>query len=99
MASRENRRSPRTRHDSVLEIFDDSGHLIAVIGRLVNVSSVGLCFSSVRSMAIGAKIHARLRLLKEGKLDIEGRIVWVKKKINAAFYGVEFDAVNPSAKK
>ena len=98
MASRENRRAPRTRHDSVLEIFDASGRLIEVIGRLVDVSSVGLCFSSVRPMAVGDKIHARLRLLKEGNLAIEGRIVWTKKKINATFYGVEFDAVVPAAK-
>jgi len=94
MTSRDNRRSPRKHHDSVLEIFDESEHLIAAIGRLIDVSTVGLRFSSTKTLHKGDKIHARLRLLKEGTLEIHGRVVWMKKKIATTVYGVEFDRVN-----
>ncbi len=63
----------------MLEIFDDSGPWIAGIGRLINVSSVGVCFSSVKSFAKGEKIRGRLRLLKEGVLDINGHVIWSAK--------------------
>jgi hypothetical protein len=95
MGSKENRRAKRTAHDSVLELFDSSGQMIAGIGRLVNVSSVGVCFSCVKPLAQGEKIQGRLRLLKEGFLDIKGHVVWIRKRINATLYGVEFDNVRP----
>lgn len=92
----ENRRAKRSNHDSVLELFDESGQMIAGIGRLVNVSNVGVCFSTGTVLEKGQLIHGRLRLLKDGFLDISGRVVWLKKKVNTTQYGVEFDRVNPT---
>jgi hypothetical protein len=88
------RRAPRSRHNSVLEIFDTKGHVIAGIGRLVNFSMVGACFSSTEPFSKGAKINGRLRLLREGVLKISGHIVWSKKKANATLYGLAFDSLH-----
>jgi hypothetical protein len=90
---KEKRRAARSKHDSVLEIYDEDGDLLTGIGRLVNYSSVGVCFSSTKSLAKGDPLRVRLRLLKEGALEISARVVWVKKKTNTTLYGAEFDVV------
>ena len=93
MNPKEKRRAVRTRHDSVLEIFDQEGHFIVGIGRLVNFSQVGVCFSTTNALHPGEKLRARLRLLKEGTLEVSARVVWTKKKPNAILYGLAFDTV------
>jgi hypothetical protein len=93
MSASEKRRAPRARHDSVIELYDADGHLIIGIGRLVNFSNVGICFSSTKVLTKGQKLHARLRLLKEGALEVSARVVWVDKKPGSMFYGLEFDSV------
>jgi hypothetical protein len=93
MGTKENRRAPRSRHDSVLEIFDTGGNLIIGIGRLINFSNVGVCFSSTKVLTKGQKVHARLRLVKEGALEVSARVVWTEKKSNMMFYGLEFDSI------
>ena len=89
---KEGRRAPRQRHDSVLELSDDSGRPIECVARLADVSALGARFSSVEPLSEGQRIRARLRLLKEGVLDVRGRIVWKRPKKNTTHYGVEFDA-------
>ncbi|OGR95774.1 MAG: hypothetical protein A2V88_15095 [Elusimicrobia bacterium RBG_16_66_12] len=89
----EARRSPRFRHDSVLEILDETGGVLLDIVRLVDVSSVGASFATTHAFAKGARIHARLRLLKAGVLKITARVVRVKEKANATLYAVEFESV------
>lgn len=91
--SKESRRAPRARRDSVLEFHDEKGRLIIGIGRLVNFSAVGACFASTQVFKQGERIHARLRLLKEGRLHISGHIVWTKRKTNTLHYGIEFDSI------
>ena len=93
MGYNEKRRAPRASHDSVLEIYDSGGHLIIGIGRLVNFSNVGVCFSSTKVLAKGQKVVARIRLLKEGALEVSARVVWMKKRPNSVLYGIEFDTV------
>ncbi len=93
MSSTEKRRASRSKHDSVLEIYDQEGHFITGIGRLVNFSNVGVCFSSTKVLAKGERLRARLRLLKEGTLEVSARVVWTKKKPNSRVYGLEFDTV------
>ncbi len=93
MSENEKRRSPRASHDSVLEIYDSDGHLIIGIGRLVNFSNVGVCFSTTKVLAKEQKVVARIRLLKEGALEVSARVVWLKKKPNSMLYGIEFDTV------
>jgi hypothetical protein len=87
------RRSPRVRHDSVLEILDDSGRLLDGVARIIDVSSVGVCFSTTHRFAKGEKITARLRLMDAGVLQITGRVIRVKEKTNSTVYAVEFDSV------
>ena len=87
------RRGARTRHDSVLELYDGSGRLLADVMRLVDVSSVGVSFTSTLVFAKGAAIRGRLRLLGAGVLEIAGRVVRVKERTNSVLYGVEFDSV------
>ena len=97
MKSSDKRRAPRKQHDSVLEIFDaDDGLLITGIGRLVDLSSAGMCFSSTHPFQKGDRINARLRLLKEGVLQIAGHVVWARLKTNALVCGVVFDNVKPA---
>ena len=93
MNGKEKRRAPRTRHDSVLEIYDEEGHFITGTGRLVNFSKVGVCFSSTKPLALGERLRARLRLLREGTLEVSARVVWAKKKPNTMLYGLAFDVV------
>jgi hypothetical protein len=93
MASKEKRRAPRSRHDSVLEIYDHEGRFITGIGRLVNFSTVGVCFSSTKTLTKGERLRARVRLLKEGSLEVSAHVVWSKKKPNTILYGLAFDSV------
>jgi len=93
----EKRRAPRAKHDSVLEIYDADGHLIIGIGRLVNFSNVGICFSSTKVLNKGQKLTARVRLLKEGTIEVTARVVWVEKKSNSFLYGIEFDSIQKNA--
>jgi len=90
---KETRRSPRIRHDSVLEILDDSDRVLADVARLVDLSSVGVSFSTTHVFAKGALIHARLRLLSAGVLRITGRVVRIKERSNSILYAVEFESV------
>ena len=89
MKTKDKRKAPRSRHDSVLEIYDDSGQLLSAVGKLVNVSRVGFCFSSTTPFSAGQKIKARIRLLKEGAMDTTGQVVWSRKKTNYVLYGVK----------
>jgi hypothetical protein len=89
----ERRRSERTKHDSVFELYDDAGRLIDSAARLVDLSSTGAKFAGTELLAKGRRIRGRVRLLRVGALDITGRIVRVDAGTNVTFYGVEFDAV------
>jgi len=91
--SQDHRRAVRTKHDSVLEIYDMEGHLIVGIGRLIDVSNAGVCFCSTKVLVKGERLRARLRLLKEGALEVLAQVVWVKKKPNTKVYGVKFDSI------
>ena len=95
----ENRRSPRRKHDSVLELFDDSGQLITAVGRLVNVSAVGMCFSSTKTFHRNDRIQGRLRLLKQGVLLVKGHVVWARRTTNTQIFGVAFDDVRPDRRR
>lgn len=91
--TQEARRSPRSRHDSVLEILDETGDVLLDIVRLVDVSSVGASFATTHAFAKGARIHARLRLLNAGVLRITAKVVRVKERTNTTLYAVEFESV------
>jgi hypothetical protein len=93
MAGQDKRRAPRQSHNSVVEIYDESGDSIAEIAHLVDFSNVGACFSTPKSFKIGQKLRLRLRLLREGRLYIWAHIVRVQKKPNTVLYGIEFDKV------
>lgn len=93
MANPEKRRAPRHRHDSVLEIRDDSGRLMVGIGKLVDFSMVGACFTTAKHFDIGERINGRLRLLREGVLDITAHVVWSTRKENTVLYGIDFDVI------
>ena len=93
MKSQENRRSPRAKHDSVLEIFDGDGHLIVGIGRLVNFSNTGLCFTSAKTLRQGKKLWARIRLMKDGAMEASAKVVWARKLHNTTLYGIEFESI------
>lgn len=90
---KDSRRSTRTKHDSVLELFDQSGRLLAGTARLVDLSAVGVGFTSTHVFAKGEPVRGRVRLLNIGLLVIAGRVVRVKERTNCTFYGVEFDSV------
>ena len=94
MTDKENRRAPRRIHNSVVEIYDDSGNAIADTARLVDFSDIGACFSTPKVFAVGQGLRLRLRLLREGRLYIRARIVWAKPKANTVLYGVEFEKVH-----
>ena len=94
----ENRRAGRARHDSVLELYDEGGRLITGIGRLVDFSTSGVRFSSTKSLKAGDALRARLRLLREGILDITAHVIWAKKKPVGWQYGIAFDSIQHLSK-
>lgn len=86
---RKERRSPRSRHDSVLEL-DVPGTL-----RLVDVSDHGLAFTTTADLDTGRQVRGTVRTLKRGARTFTGKIVWRKRKGNALAYGLEFDGQVP----
>lgn len=87
------RRAARDRHDSVLELRDDDGRLLASVARLRDVSSSGARFVSTADFERGTRVRGRLRLMGTGALDVEGRIVWRRDLSNATAYGLQFETV------
>ncbi|MDP3543421.1 MAG: PilZ domain-containing protein [Elusimicrobiota bacterium] len=90
--SKEARRAARQPHDSVLELLDASGFTPSD-ARLVDVSALGVSFTSTRVFAKGEPIRARLRLLGAGVLEIKGTVVRIKERERGALYAVKFDSV------
>lgn len=76
-----------------MEIFDTEGHLILGIGRLVNFSNVGVCFSSTKVLTKGQKLRVRIRLLREGAMEASAHVVWTRKRPASILYGVSFDSI------
>jgi len=76
-----------------MEIYDESGHFITGTGRLIDFSKVGVCFSTTKVLKTGERLNARLRLLKEGVIEVAAHVVWMKKRPNVFLYGLAFDDV------
>ncbi len=92
MNGRDKRRAPRSRHNSVIEIFDVEGK-VAASGRLIDFSKVGASFSVGDPVAMPEVFRARLRFLDEGVIEVEARVVWIKKDKNITRYGIKFDSL------
>ncbi|HAF94708.1 MAG TPA: hypothetical protein DCG50_01475, partial [Elusimicrobia bacterium] len=93
MPSKNNRRFERQRHNSVLEIYDESGKSIAWTAQLVNFSMGGASFSTTKLLDTGTHIRARIRILTKGVMEISGKVVWGRKKTNSNLYGIKFDSI------
>jgi hypothetical protein len=91
------RRSVREKHDSVLELTDESGRPLADVTRLVDISMHGVCFASTEKLEPGQRVRGTLRLLARGALTVSGRILWRKVKNNVTHYGLAFDAADSPA--
>lgn len=91
--AKDTRRGIRVRHDSVMELLDADGRLLAGVLTLSDVSSVGASFTTTRTFAKGDAVRGRIRLLRTGVLEIVGRVVRVKEKSNSTLYAVEFESV------
>ncbi len=90
---KEARRAVRYGHDSMLEILDDPDPAASPTARLVDVSSTGVSFTTVRVFRRGELIRGRLRLLGAGILVFSGTVVRVKARTNTVLYGVAFNSV------
>ena len=91
--AKNNRRFERQRHNSVLEIYDESGKFIAWTAQMVNFSMGGAAFSTTKLLDTGTYIHARIRILGKGVMEISGNVVWGRRKTNTNLYGVKFDSL------
>ncbi|MFA5976093.1 MAG: PilZ domain-containing protein [Elusimicrobiota bacterium] len=87
----EKRRAPRTRTESVLELYDDSGNLIVGVGHLMNYSAMGACFTTTKRLQVGERLVARMRLVSEIVAEISATVIWMKSKSGAMVYGIEFE--------
>ncbi|MBI4422441.1 MAG: PilZ domain-containing protein [Elusimicrobia bacterium] len=90
MRARENRRAPRVKRNTVLELFDGQGRQVEAVVRLVDYSVAGLRFATAAHLAPGDRVRACLSLMREGLLYVEGRVVWKRAKGSTTLYGVEF---------
>jgi hypothetical protein len=77
-----------------LEIFDASGHLIEAIGRVINISDLGACFSSTLELTQGQPVRARMKLPNADWLDVLGEIVWTRRMARVTQCGIEFKSVS-----
>ncbi len=92
MNGKDKRRAPRSRHNSVIEIFDAEGK-VAATARLVDFSDVGAAFSVGDPLVMPDRFRARVRLFDRGVLEAEARVVWVKRDKNVTRYGIAFDSL------
>lgn len=88
------RRAPRARHDSVFELYDEAGRPWPETARLVDLSAVGVAFTSTRALARGERVRGRLRLLGIGVVEVAGHVVRRRELENRTFYAVEFDGMS-----
>jgi hypothetical protein len=93
---KENRKVARSKHDSVLELYDSGGNLIMGIGRLVDFSRTGACFSTPQVLEQNKPLRARIRLLSVGVIEATAHIIWSRRKVNTILYGIEFRAIHSS---
>jgi hypothetical protein len=87
----EKRRAARVHHDSIPELYDETGRLLEENVRLVDVSATGAQIATTATLVKGSTIRGRLRLLKEGVVSFGGRVLWAKEKENFILYGIEFN--------
>lgn len=90
---RHKQRAERVRNDSVLEVFDKDGKKLLWSGRLVDHSATGACFITEKTLAMGAQVHARMRIFGRGYVDITARVVRTGKKDKLNLYGIQYDSV------
>jgi len=94
MPGKNNRRAQnRDRHDSVLEVYDGTGKSIAWTAKLVDFSAGGAAFSATRLLMKGTRLHACVRILGKGTIEIFGHVVWSRRKTNTNLYGIKFDSI------
>jgi hypothetical protein len=92
MTGKEKRRSPRNKHDSVIEIFNVEGK-VACEGRLIDFSQAGASFSSAVPIVMPDKFRVRLRILDKGVLEAQARVAWMRRQKNVTRYGIVFDSL------
>ena len=91
MAGKDQRRAPRDKHDSVIEIFNVEGK-VAATGRLKDFSPVGASFTVGEPVVMPGKFRARLRFLDKGVIEIEAHVVRTVREKNRTHYGIKFDS-------
>ena len=92
MDGKEKRRSPRAKHDSVIEIFNVEGK-VACEGRLIDFSQAGASFSLGVPVVMPDSFRVRLRILDKGVLEARARVAWTRRQKNAMRYGIVFDSL------
>ncbi len=92
MDGKEKRRAPRSKHDSVIEIFNIEGK-VACEGRLIDFSRVGAAFSSGVPIVLPDRFRVRLRFLDKGVFEAEARLAWMRRQKNSTRYGIVFDSL------
>lgn len=89
------RRSPRAKHDSVLELTHMSGAPLPGTLRLVDASDHGLSFRTTEELPQGARLQGVIRTLRSGPQRFTGRIVRKQRGGNAIVYALEFEGRVP----
>lgn len=92
MDGKEKRRAPRSKHDSVIEIFNVEGK-VACECRLIDFSQAGASFFSGVPIVMPDRFRVRLRFLDKGVLEAEARVAWTRRQKNATRYGIVFDSL------
>lgn len=92
MNGKEKRRAPRARHDSVIEIFNVEGS-VGATGRLVDFSTAGASFSVGDPVVMPEVFRARLRFFGQGVIEVQARVVWIRRDKNATHYGIKFESL------
>ncbi len=93
MAGKNYHRVEREPHDSVLEALEECGKCLAWTAKLINLSKGGASFSTKIVLKKGQNIHARVRIFEKGVMEVRGKVVWIKEKLNTTVYGIKFDSI------
>ena len=85
----EKRKSPRRVSDASFEFIDRFFRVSKDRAELVNLSSQGACFLSVRQMPVGERFFARLAMKSGDPLRISCQVVWYQPANRHTLYGVK----------
>lgn len=92
------REGERAAGDVVLEIYDPDGRTLRGIGRLLDLSTVGVSVESTSELNEGDPVVFRGMVGKESIVTLSARVVWKRFYPRLYRYGLRLEGVPPAVR-